>query len=91
MLCVNSLRKKKPSPSQQEELSRLEEKAERQGICIHYERLEAAGLKLKEGMCILKGECHLFVDKRKSTAQRIAALRDFLTSLPAEGPDPSDV
>ncbi len=79
-------RRKTPSPALQGRLSALEEMAARKGIQIHYDLLEAAGLKLKGGMCAVRGEYHLFVDKRKSTADIIEFLEDHLCSAPAEGP-----
>ncbi len=60
------------------QLSDLEENALERGIHIHYERLEAAGLRLKGGMCKVRGQYHLFVDKRKSDADKIEILKNFL-------------
>ncbi|HOP47434.1 MAG TPA: hypothetical protein PK874_07205 [Desulfobacteraceae bacterium] len=71
----------------QSRLNELEEKAAQLGIHIHYDRLEAAGLKLKGGICRVDGEYHLFVDRRKSTAEKINSLLDFLNHpLPKDIP-----
>ena len=73
---VKSPKKKNPpSPALQNRLSELEEKAAQKGIHIHYDLLEAAGLKLKGGICKINGEYHIFVDKRKSFADRIDLYR----------------
>jgi len=81
-------KKKQPSPALQSRLSELEEKAAQKGIYIHYDLLEAAGLKLKGGICKINGEYHIFVDKRKSFADRIDFLRDYLDNpLPDDIPD----
>lgn len=66
----------------------MENMAAAQGIQIHYDILEAAGLKLKGGMCTIRGECHLFVDKRKPTADIIDFLKDQLDQpLPRDLPE----
>lgn len=72
--------KKIKSPSQDllNRLTELEERAAKMDIHIHYDLLEAAGLKLKGGLCKINGELHLFVDRRKSTADKIEMLKDYL-------------
>ena len=81
-------KKKTPTPALQNRLSELEQKAVQRGIHIHYDRLEAAGLKLKGGICKVNGEYHIFVDRRKSTADRINFLKDFLDHpLPEDVPE----
>ena len=85
---MKSKKKKTSSPVLQTRLSELEEKAAKKGIHIHYDRLEAAGLKLKGGICKVNGEYHIFVDRRKSTADRINFLKDFLDHpLPEDVPE----
>jgi len=82
-----SKKKKTASPALQDKLSELEEKAAQRGIIIHFDLLEAAGLKLKGGICKIKDEYHLFVDKRKSTADKIDILQDYLNHpLPIDIP-----
>jgi hypothetical protein len=60
----------------QNQLSELEAKLAHRGICVHYDRLEAAGFKIKGGLCKIKGEYHLFVDKRMSETEKIEILGD---------------
>ena len=79
-------REKSPSPALQERLAKLEDLAEKKGIQIHYDLLEAAGLKLKGGICAVRGEYHIFVDRRKSIADKIEFLEDHLNH-----PLPNDV
>ena len=79
-------RGKSPSPALQERLAELEDTASKRGIQVHYDRLEAAGLKLKGGICSIKGDYHIFVDKRKSTADKIDFLQDHLSD-----PIPKDI
>ena len=59
-------------------LTELEARADKMGIHIHYDLLEAAGLKLKGGLCKINGELHLFVDRRKSFADKVEMLKDYL-------------
>lgn len=72
------------------QLSELEENALERGIHIHYDRLEAAGLKLKGGMCKVRGQYHLFVDRRKSDADKIEILKNCLDEALAKGISPAD-
>jgi len=81
-----STKKKIPSPSLENRLFQLEEKISQKGIHLHYDLLEAAGLKLKDGMCKMSGEYHLFVDRRKSIPDRIDVLQEFL-----DRPFPEDI
>ena len=67
------------SPALQDRLAELEDTASKRGIQVHYDRLEAAGLKLKGGICSIKGDYHIFVDKRKSTADKIDFLQNHLS------------
>ena len=86
---MKSDKKKKSSVTiaLQSRLNELEEKAAQMGIHIHYDLLEAAGLKLQGGICRLNGEYHLFVDRKKSIADKIDFLLDFLNHpLPEDIP-----
>ncbi len=67
-----------PSPELEDRLCRLEEQLASKGIRLHYDLLEAAGLKLKGGLCKIEGEYHLFVDKRKSVEERILLLENYV-------------
>lgn len=60
------------------ELASLEDAAAARGIKIHYDRLEAAGLRLNSGLCALNGEYHLYIEKRKSVADKIDFLKKQL-------------
>jgi hypothetical protein len=65
-------------------LNELEEKAAKREIHIHYDMLEAAGLKLKDGVCRINAEYHIFIDKRKTTTEKIDILEDCLNHLLSE-------
>lgn len=84
---MGSAKKSNKSPSAlQTRLVELEEKVAAKCVQVRYDRLEAAGLKLEGGLCRMRGEYHLFIDKRKSTAEKIEILDDFLAK-----PFPKDV
>jgi len=65
-------------------LARLEEIALERGIQVHYDRLEAAGLKLKGGICTVRGERHLFIDRRRPIADKIDLLEGYLEAAPGK-------
>ena len=69
---------KRPSPALLQELTVLESAAAARGIHVHYDRLEAAGLRLNGGLCELNGEYHLFIEKRKSVVDKIEILKNQL-------------
>ena len=74
-------RKKKrkiPSRALLQELTALESAAATRGIHVHYDRLEAAGLRLNGGLCEFNGEHHLYIEKRKSVADKIEFLKTHL-------------
>ncbi len=80
-------KKKKPiAPALQQKLSELEQRAAQKGVHVHYDLLEAAGLKLKGGICKIKSEHHLFIDRRKSAAEKIEILQETL-----DHPIPEDI
>ena len=62
-------------------LTELEERAAKREIHVHYDLLEAAGLKLKDGICKINGEVHIFIEKRKSLAEKIEILEACLSKL----------
>lgn len=87
-----STAKPKKKISQKElTLRELEEKVSQKGIQIHYDKLETAGLKLKGGLCKVRGEIHLYIDRRKSIEEKIAILSECymepLPELPESLPD----
>jgi hypothetical protein len=58
---MKSIKRKKISLGKRDRLSNLEDQVAKKGVHIHYDVLEAAGLKLKGGICKINGEYHLFV------------------------------
>jgi hypothetical protein len=83
-------KKKQLSTALERQLSQLEEHAAERGVHIHYDRLEAEGLKLKDGICKLDGAYHIFVDRRKSMGEKIDIIRECLDEPVSEVPDATD-
>lgn len=79
-------KKKTASPRLEEKRSALEAIAMEKGVQIHYDLLEAAGLKLKGGICWVNGGYHIFVDRRKPLAEQIEFIEDHLNRPLPEGP-----
>lgn len=79
-------RKKATAAALQKRLSELEHMAEKRGFHMHYDLLEAAGLKLKGGLCRINGEYHIYIDRRKSISEKVEALSDII-----ENPLPQDI
>jgi hypothetical protein len=67
-------------------LNELESRAAEIGLEVHYDLMEAAGLKLNGGLCRIQGKPHLFIDRRASAAERIAAIESSLEQIPSEIP-----
>ena len=78
--------KRGASPDLKNRLFELEQEIAQRGVHLHYDLLEAAGLKLKDGICQIRGEYHFFVDRRKSTADKIEILEGYL-----DQPHPDDI
>ena len=70
------------SPRLKARLTALEKQAAERGLHVHYDLLEAAGLKLKDGICKIREEYHIFIDRRKPDADKIEKLEDFLGQPP---------
>lgn len=60
------------------QLSELESRAADMGLTVHYDLMEASGLKLNGGLCRIRGQYHLFIDRRASAAERISTIRSCL-------------
>ncbi len=75
-------RQRPPSPILLQKLTALEKAAAARGIHVHYDRLEAAGLRLNSGLCTLNGEHRLYIEKRKSVTDKIEFLENQLERNP---------
>ena len=65
-------------------LSLLEETAQRLGIAIRYERFDGADVSVRDGLCLVKGEKVLFMDKRHTPREKIQVLAQTISDLDSE-------
>jgi hypothetical protein len=65
-------------------LSLLEETAQRLGIAVRYERFDGADVTVRDGLCLVKGERVLFVEKRRSLHEKILVLAKTISDLDSE-------
>ena len=76
------IKKKKRKPKvptvMQEQIIKFENLAAQKSINVHYDILEAAGFKLKGGICNVNGEMHLFIDRRLPPWERVEFLKEHL-------------
>jgi len=62
----------------------MEETAQRLGITIRYERLEGTVIPPKDGICKVKGEDLLFIDRRRTVKEKIRILAEAIGSMEME-------
>ncbi|MCB2189570.1 MAG: hypothetical protein KQJ78_24395 [Deltaproteobacteria bacterium] len=68
-------------PSVKARLQELEAELKARGVQLSYEKLHFAGLMLKGGLCWFKDGYHIFVDRRKTPAERLDSLEAALEEL----------
>jgi len=61
----------------------LESAAGKLGVHVRYEVLATAGATTTGGLCRVKGEWWVIIDKRASAAERVAILADALSTFDA--------
>lgn len=65
-------------------LQEMLQKAKEKGIEVRLERLEAGSIRPRDGMCLLKGERKLFLEKRRPLKELILYLKEYIEDQ--EGP-----
>jgi hypothetical protein len=63
---------------EEQTLKALEEVAERLSVQVHYEDMKAFEFRVQDGCCKLKGESHIYIDRKRTTRERIQILADEL-------------
>jgi len=69
----------------EEILEKLEEIAEQVSLHIHYEEMKAFEFHVQDGGCTVKGESHVFIDRKRPTRERISILAKELQRCNLEG------
>ena len=62
----------------------LKELAEKIGISVSEQNLKTSGIKVRSGLCIVKGKKLLVIDKTKSIHQKIDVIAVVLERQPLE-------
>jgi hypothetical protein len=65
-------------------LSFLEETCRRLGVSVRYERLEGADTLIQDGLCRIKGQSFLFIDRRRTVREKVYILAEAVGQLDAE-------
>lgn len=66
-------------------LQKLEEIAEQIQLRVHYEEMKAFEFNVQDGGCKIKGENHVFIDRKQSTREKIEVLSKELKECNLEG------
>ena len=77
-------KKKKLSERQRKILQALEDLAQNLGLRVSYGDLRFAGLKLKGGQCLFRGEKWLVMDRRQPYEEQVDAFVDALKEFDIE-------
>ena len=62
----------------------LKDLAQKLGIAVSEQNFRKTGLPVKSGMCTVKGESRLLLDKHRSVRYRIDVLAECLVRLPLD-------
>ena len=65
-------------------LKELEEVAERLSVRVHYEDMKAFEFRVEDGQCKLKGESHIYIDRKRPIKEKIQILSDELKRFDLE-------
>ena len=77
-------RKKESRLKDEQILKELEELAERLSVTIHYEKMKAFEFRIQDGCCKLEGAPHIYIDRKRSTKEKIHILADELKRFDLE-------
>jgi hypothetical protein len=69
----------------EEILQRLEGIAEQISLRIHYEEMKAFEFHIQDGGCKVRGEPHVFIDRKRPTREKISILARELEKCNLEG------
>jgi hypothetical protein len=76
---MNSHQRENESRLKNEEiLKALEEVAERLSVRIHYEEMTTDEFRAQDGCCRVKGESHIYIDRKRSIKGKIRVLANEL-------------
>jgi hypothetical protein len=76
---------KKKTKKQQETIRQLEKLAKQVGLRVSWGKLRFAGLKLKGGQCLFKGEKWLVLDRAQPYEDQLDSFREALQEFDLSG------
>jgi hypothetical protein len=59
---------------EEEILQALEQVAEKLSVQVHYEDMKAFEFRVQDGFCTLKGESHIYIDRKRPVHEKIHIL-----------------
>jgi len=65
-------------------LGRLLKQAQELGCEVRMEKLEAGGIRCSDGICLIKGKRHIFLDKRRPPKELVLQLMEYLEKVSDE-------
>jgi len=68
----------------EEILQALEQVAERLAVRIHYEDMKSFEFRIQDGFCTLKGESHIYIDRKRPVHEKIHVLAQELKKFNLE-------
>jgi hypothetical protein len=82
---MNSKTQKKEQKFKEEEiLQALEQVAERLSVHIHFEEMKAFEFRIQDGFCTIKGESHIYIDRKRPLREKIHILAEELKKFNLE-------
>ena len=75
---TSSQRENESRLNDEEILKALEEVAERLSVRIHYEEMKEDGFHVQDGYCRVKGESHIYIDRKRSIKEKTHVLANEL-------------
>lgn len=78
-------KKNKKTQKQQETIRQLEKLAKQVGLKVSWGKLRFAGLKLKGGQCLFKGEKWLVLDRTQPYEDQLDSFREALQEFDLRG------
>jgi hypothetical protein len=82
--CMGPMKKKGQKYHEEEILQALEQVAERLSVQVHYEDMKAFEFRIQDGFCTIKGESHIYIDRKRPLHEKIHVLTHELKKFNLE-------
>jgi hypothetical protein len=71
---MSATKNKRQRFQEEEVLQALEQVAEKLSVQVHYEEMKAFEFRVQDGFCTLKGESHIYIDRKRPVHEKIHVL-----------------